>query len=109
MSDHNDIAETDLDRATSARLSRLRSMPVDTSRLDAMLRDQIPANADGKTRRLSLSRLRPLHAIAASIAVLAIVGMVLLMSSAGPVMASPAQMAQMHEDIVAGRTHAMKV
>jgi hypothetical protein len=106
MSEQDDLVETDLDRATSARLAQLRSMPVDTSRLDAMLRAQLPRDEEGKWRMLSL---RPLHAIAASIAALLIVGVILLTSSAGPVLASPAQMAQMHEDIVAGRTHAMQV
>ena len=50
-----------------------------------------------------------MRAIAASIVLLAALAAILLTSSGGPALASPTQMAQMHEDIVAGRTPVMKV
>jgi hypothetical protein len=53
--------------------------------------------------------LRPLRAIAASVAILAIIGTILVSSSGGPVLASPTQMAQVHEEMVSGRTPVMRV
>ena len=93
-----------LDRATANRLAKLRDMPVDTSRIERMLRSQIP-----QPRPRRIAWLRPMSAVAASFAALAILAALLLSSSAGPVLASPAQMAKMHEDLVAGRTPVMQV
>ena len=99
--------ESDLDRATSERLNRLRTLPVDTSRLDKMVGVQLPSRE--RTPARMFPWLRPMRAIAASIVLLAMIGVILLASSGGPVLASSMQMAQMHEDIVAGRTPVMKV
>ena len=105
-----------LDEATAARLARLRSMPVDTSRLEKALRAQIPAAEEetaGPSRRggLRISYwLKPLRAVAASFVLLsAVVAVVLLSSSGGPALASASAMAQMHEDLVSGRSPVMQV
>lgn len=98
-----------LNEATACRLARLRSMPVDTSRLEQALRARIPLPAS-KTRRPWLLRLRPIRAVAASLVVLvSVVTAVLLTTSCGPAMASSAQLARMHEDIVSGRTPVVQV
>ena len=97
--------ESEVDRAIAARLSKLRTLPVDTSRLDAALLAQIP-----KPRVRRFLSLRPLQAMAASFLLLAgITIAIVLTASSGPAMASAAQMAQVHEDIVAGRVPIMQV
>jgi hypothetical protein len=107
MSEVEDQFENNqLDRAVANRLSKLRTRPVDTSRLDQALRGQIPFPSAG---RVSWLRLRPLRAVAASIAVLLIISALLLTTATGPAMASPTQMAQFHQDLVAGRTPVMQV
>jgi hypothetical protein len=103
----DDRYESDVDRAVAMRLARLRTRPVDTSRLDKLVRAQLPLPE--KTARPLLGWFRPLRAVAASLILLATVAAILLSSSGGQALASPTQMAQMHEDIVAGRTAVMKV
>jgi len=94
------------DRAISSRLARLRAMPVDTSRLEQALRAKLP---EARSRQ-RVFWLRPVQAIAASfLLVAAIFAAVVLSTSGGPVLASAAQMAQMHDDIVSGRTPVMQV
>jgi hypothetical protein len=101
---HNLSSEEE--RAISARLAKLRTMPVDTSRLERALQAKLPQVH--APRRVFW--LRPVQAIAASfLLVAAIVAAVVLSTSAGPVLASAAQMAQMHDDIVSGRTPVMQV
>src|SRR5262249_55866359 len=94
-----------LDEATRGRLSRLGSMPVDTSRLDAALRGRIPRNQRPTWRRL----MRPGAAIAARLTIVARVVAAILASSGGEAIASPAQMAQVHRDILANRIAVTKV
>ena len=87
-----------LDRATAERLRRLRTMPVDTSRLERMLQSQIP-----RPRRQRLVWLRPLRAVAAGgLIALAVAAAALLSSSGGPVLASPSHVARVHEELVSG-------
>jgi hypothetical protein len=105
--DHDDQYESELDRATAMRLSRLRTLPVDTSRLDKLVKDQLPSQE--KNTRLFLGSFRPLRTVAAGLILFATIAGILLSSSGGQALASPTQMAQMHEDIVAGRTPVMKV
>src|SRR5438874_1581657 len=109
---------TDLDRSTADRLARLRTMPVDTSRLEKALLAHIPrpaepASAAEERRRWSIGPARwarPLQAAAASFLFLsAVVAIVLLSSSGGPALASASQMARMHEDLVAGRVPVTQV
>jgi hypothetical protein len=95
-----------LDAATAARLAKLRAMPVDTASLDQSLRSTIPPQTTAPVR----SWIRPLRAAAASILLLgAIAAVILISTSGGEVMASPAQMAQLHEEIVSGKSHVQRV
>jgi hypothetical protein len=100
--------EDQLDRATAARLAKLRSMPVDASRLDRLIEAQIPRTSVHST--IMISRwLRPFRAVAASILILGIVGALLFATSGGPVVASPTDMAKFHDDLVNGRIAAAHV
>jgi hypothetical protein len=106
--------ETAVDQATADRLARLRSMPVDTSRLEKSLRAQIRRpehDAEGAAPRpLRIAWFRPFRAVAASFLLLsAVVALVLLISSGGPALASPSHMAQMHQELVSGRTPVVQV
>lgn len=99
-----------LDAATSQRLARLATLPVDTRRLEAMLKQQVPSLAPQPNRSHPiLSFIRPMRAVAASVAALFVISAVLFYMSASPVSASPQHMAQLHEDVVSGRTPVMKV
>jgi hypothetical protein len=102
-----DDPKSDSDQAIARRLAKLRTMPVDTSRLDKALRAEILQ--PGSERRMRLTWLRPVRAVAASITILGILTVVLLSSSAGPVLASPIKMAQAHQDLVSGRVPVMQV
>ena len=93
-----------LDEATARRLRRLRTMPVDTTRLEQRLRSSLPQTVP--TWRVWL---RPVRAAAAVLVILSVVVALLFATSGGSVLASPAQMAQMHEEIVSGRTPVMQV
>src|SRR5258708_4103456 len=100
MNEENHESTSELEQAISARLSRLRALPVDTSRLDKCLRAKLPEPRP----QWRVLRLRSVRAIAASFVLFSgIVGAILLTASSGRALASSAQMAQMHEDIVAGR------
>jgi hypothetical protein len=102
----------ELDRATAQRLARLRTMPVDTSRLERWLRAEIPSpSSQGRTERSSgvSMWLRPARAVAAGFALLMMLVGALVLSSGGPVLASPNQMAQVHEELVSGRMSATRV
>ena len=106
MDDLNNPRKTELlDEAVTQRLAKLRTVPVDTSRLDRILRAQLPL----PQRQSRLIWLRPVRAIAAGIAIVAVIGAIFLSSSGGPVLASPTQMAQFHEEMVSGRAPVMQV
>jgi hypothetical protein len=96
------------DQAVSDRLAKLRTMPMDTSRLERALRSQIPPSTQEPVRRMRLFT-RPMRAVAAGVAILLMVGVILMSTSGGPVMASPTDMARMHEDLVAGRVPVTRV
>jgi hypothetical protein len=105
-----------LDRAVERRLARLRTMPADTARLEKAILAQIPRpqeEPEEQQRRIRvgwLAPFRPLRAIAASFLLLSgVVAAVLLFSSGGQAVASASQMAQMHEDLISGRTPVMQV
>src|SRR5678809_1029055 len=95
-------------QAVSGRLSKLRSMPVDAGRLADALQSQIPRPvARQRTRWLSP---RSMRAVAASLLLVGALGATLLFATMSrPALASPAQMARMHEDLVAGKTPAVQV
>jgi len=101
-------ADVQLDQAIANRLSKLRSMPVDTSSLDRALRRQVPAPPARGGMSWLLS-IRPLRAVAASVAILLVISAILISTISAPAMASPTQMAQFHRDLVAGVTPAMRV
>src|SRR5439155_24336651 len=97
----DDARESEMDRGIARRLAKLRTMPVDTSRLDGLLAAQLPqAPRVQGNAPVALWRLRPLRAIAAGVAILAVIGAILLTSSGGPVLAAPAHMAQVQEGIL---------
>ena len=91
------------DEAVAKRLRRLGTMPVDTSKLESRLRAEIGILPP---RRLWL---RPMRAIAAGIALLAVMTAIFLSTSGGPVLASPSQMVQMHNELISGKTNIMQV
>ena len=96
------------DRAVSARLAKLRAMPVDLTNLDKALKAQVPPPAR-QSRWRSLA-MRPMRAIAASLVlVCAIAAAILLNASSGPALAEAAQMAQVHQEIVSGKIPVMQV
>lgn len=103
----NNAGDSELDRATAARLAKLRTMPIDTANLERAILKEIPRRATRHPMNWVLHR--PLRAVAASIFILALIGAILLSTSSGPVLASAAQMAQVHEDLVAGRLPAERV
>ena len=84
------------DQALARRLARLGSLPVDTTRLEKILRAQLPAPP--RTGRVWLRRGM---AIAASLLLLATLLVGLLQER--PVQASPALLAQVHQDLLAGK------
>jgi hypothetical protein len=97
---HFESDDRPLDRATAALLTRLGTMPVNTTRLDRMIQAAIPRPV----------AIRPVlwmgpqrFAIAACL--MAAIGLAALLigTSGGPVMASTAEMAQFHDDLVSGR------
>ena len=107
-----------MEESTARRLARLRTMPVDTSRLEAAVRAQVrrPKSIRDEQRQLLQLRkrlvpawLRPMQAAAAAVVLLAVAVAALLSTSGGPAMASTVQMARMHEDLVAGRIPSVEV
>ena len=102
---HDDETEQALEQAVGARLARLRKIPVDTTALDKAVRARVP-----QVRAPRILLMRPLRAIAASFLIVAgVVTAVVLSTSSGPALASAAQMAQVHQDIVSGRIPVMQV
>ena len=93
-----------LDLAVAARLRKLRGLPVDTSRLERRLKAQLRPE-----RPMLIGLLRPISAVAASVAILLVIAGVLLTGWSGQVQASPAQMAQFHQDIIENRVPVTKV
>ena len=104
--EHSNDPEMISDSAVSARLARLRTMPVDTSKLDRILKAQIPPV---RAQRRIFS-LRPLRALAASVLLVSAIAVaVLLNASSGPALADAAQMVQVHQDMVSGKIPVMRV
>jgi hypothetical protein len=95
------------DQAIAARLARLRTMPVDTSRLEKALSRKIPKPSPVWAHRLL--QIGPLRALAATLAILSILGAVFFMTSSRPALASAEQLAQIHQEMVSGKTPVMHV
>jgi len=98
-----------LDAATSDRLKKLSSMPVDTSRLDQLIQAQIPRSAEESSRLSMFLHLRSVRAVAASIGMLLTIGVLIWSLSGGAVLASPDTMAKFHEELVSGKVSAIQV
>jgi hypothetical protein len=94
--------EQQLGDVTAARLAKLRSMPVDTSRLDRLIQSEISRPSERGVLRISRWS-RSLRAVAAIFLVVGVVGAILYSLTGGAVVASPAEMAQFHDDMVSGR------
>jgi hypothetical protein len=105
--DNGTDADRMLDLATSARLAKLRTRPLDTSSLKRRMASQIPHPRSES--RLPWRWVRPLRAVAALVVVTGIAALFFLSTSGGPVLASPAQMAKLHSDLVSGRTPVIQV
>jgi len=90
------------DQALAHRLSRLSTMPVDTSNLERAVREQVGRPANPYARLL-----RPFAAVAATLIFLAIIAFAMLQNR--PAQASADLMLQLHRDIVAGAIPSMKV
>src|SRR5436190_4782316 len=106
MSPEDSDLQRELDEATVARLRRLRTLPVDTSGLDAALRARLPQRRHVGPLRM----FRSLTAVAASLALLvAITAAVLIATSGGEVLASPTTMAKLHREIVSNKLPVTKV
>jgi len=96
-----------LDEATSQRLARLRSLPVDTTRLEAAVRQQIePATDRGATR--ARRRWRLWRIAAAIVVVAALAGSVLLWASR-PTTPAAADPAEIHRQMVSNSCAPMRV
>lgn len=108
METKNSQPYDEADEAVARRLSKLRTMPVETARLERTLRAHLPQRLPQPEQKLRLWS-RPVRAVAASAAVLILIAAVFLSTSSGPVLASTAQMAQMHNDLVSGRTQVVQV
>ncbi len=91
--------EEALDEATRVRLSQLRSMPIDMSKLKDAIRTQIPQREVLESRRQRWW-LGPRGAIAASIGLVGLLIVLVIASSAGPVYASADQLASLHQATV---------
>jgi hypothetical protein len=84
-------------------------MPIDAARVERAVRAQVPKPAKER-RSIWRPRLRSMRAIAASLLVVGLLTAVLVLStSGGPALASPAQMARLHEDLVSGKVAVMQV
>src|SRR4051812_6004223 len=94
-----------LDRAVADRLRKLSAMPVDLSRLTTAIEAQVPRPAAASATRRRLTWPRPLHAVAASVAVAGLAGILMLATAGRPATASAAELARVHQDLVADTTH----
>jgi hypothetical protein len=102
MTQDNPLSDA-ADAAISRRLARLAAMPVDTSGLEKALAKRLPP-PPGQMRPRAW--WKPLMAVAASLLLIGTLAAVLLPGREAQ--ASSIQMAQMHQDIVAGRIPTMR-
>jgi hypothetical protein len=104
---HSETSPEQIDEATSQRLGKLRSMPLDTARLDAMLEVQIPRPASGRME--GLFRQPAVRIVAGLIGIVVVVGLIYRNHSGGAVLVSPESMARLHEDLVNGKMDAKPI
>ena len=87
-----------LDEATSGRLAKLRTAPVDTSQFLKAVEAQIPRRqAQSRSLKLWLS---PMRAVAASLLVFGLIIALVIHSSGGPVLASAESLARIHDEVL---------
>ena len=92
------------DQALSRRLSKLSTLPVDTSHLDRALRAQVgEPSQPAQWRR----KLQSFSAVAASLILIALVTLALFQNRTAQ--ASPEAMLQFHRDVVSGKVATMQV
>lgn len=99
-----------LEKATRARLAKLASVPVDTSRLERQLKAVLArAGPQGPLRLPWPWRWRTVSGIAATIAVAAVIALVLLESGSLPVVAAPLELARVHDGVLSGQINTIQV
>ena len=101
-----DNPTTRQDEAVAARLRKLSTFPVDLGPLERQIQALIPRP---QRARRSMRLFKPLTAIAASLTIAAVIVAAVLTTSSGQVMASPAQMAQFHQQIISNEIPVTKV
>ena len=108
---HNTPNQERLDDATRRRLARLASRPVDTTRLEARLNEALESykSSDPVSRSAPLRWWRPLSRIAAVVAVAGLIGLLLLPVGNSPAIASTADLARVHREVMAGESDLMPV
>jgi hypothetical protein len=102
MTDKQEILED----ALSKRLAKLGAMPVDLSRLEARLRQEVTAPAAAPAQRTKIWWWKPALSIAAALIIVATVAWAVFVPSNAE--ASPADFARLHTEMVQG-DHVMHV
>jgi len=103
------------DRATSERLSRLATRPVDVSRLEQrferVLREATADTPEARgPTRLALRRWwAPIAGVAAAAVVVASLAVIAIDGGATPARAAPLALAQLHRDLSSGRLNELAV
>ena len=102
-----------IDAATARRLSALRTVPVDMSRLTRAIESEVPKPTTASMRHASPARrpiwLSPLRAAAASLLVFGAIAALIIASSSGPALASTDRLLAVHEAVLSGKDHAVPV
>lgn len=104
--------EDRLDRATSTRLAKLATRPVDTSRLEQSLEQALRSETgrEPDASPLPFRRWwRPITTAAAAILIVVTIGWLVLNGGTSPAMAAPAELAQIHFDVANGLAPHLKV
>ncbi len=99
MLPESDNFRDDTERAIAERLVKLALIPVDTSRLDRALLAQIP-RPQKRSAFGSLLWLGPMRALAASLLIVITLGAIFWSTTGGSVLASAADMVQLHRDML---------
>lgn len=88
----------ELDEAMRARLSRLASVPVDTSKLKLRLSAAMAEDAPAQSQWRLSQVWRPVSAVAAAILIVVMVGFILMSLGNSPAMAAPNDMARLYSE-----------
>jgi hypothetical protein len=105
--DHDNL--NDLDRATAARLAKLRTMPVETGQVEASLRARLGLDADVARGRSLTAWSRPLIAIAAGVLLVVSILVGLGTFDTKAVLAAPQDLAAVHEEMLRGHDGLVRV